>query len=128
LRQFKVSRCTKLDVKVEMAAKKAGTYPVMRESPGERCSFRPPPSGGAHPRVQVFTAPNCSWNAVSLAPWVKLASVPGGRGNGTVLLRIEPYSGTGTRTGSVIIADQVVEIRQSSTTENFRGRQGTARR
>jgi Putative binding domain, N-terminal len=74
-------------------------------------SYAPGASGGAA-TVSVATDAGCPWTAASNVPWVTVAQGAAGAGPGTVRIVVEATSGS-SRTGSVLVAGQVVSVTQS---------------
>jgi hypothetical protein len=62
----------------------------------------------------VTTVPGCAWTASSGSSWIVVQSGATGSGPGTVTLQIQPNSGSISRTGTVTIAGQSFDIKQSN--------------
>jgi len=71
------------------------------------------PAGGASQPVNVTTSPDCSWTAVSNAPWIVVSAGASGSGNGTVQLDIQANGGP-ARSGTATIAGRTVTVNQDS--------------
>jgi hypothetical protein len=69
-------------------------------------------AAGASENVNVTTAPDCAWTAISNAPWIGIAA-GGGTGAGSVRLDIQNNSGP-ARTGSATIAGKPVTVNQAT--------------
>jgi len=59
------------------------------------------------------SADTCAWTASSSASWISIVSESSGRGNATVTLHVDAFTGP-PRTGNVSIAGQNVQIDQGS--------------
>ena len=71
------------------------------------------PAAGGSQNVSVTTAAECSWTAVSNAPWIAIAAGASGSGSGTVQLDIQSNTGP-ARSGTATIADRTVSVNQDS--------------
>ncbi len=71
------------------------------------------PAGGASQPVNVTTSPDCSWTAVSNAPWIVVSAGASGSGNGTVQLDVQANGGP-PRSGTATIAGRTVTVNQDS--------------
>jgi hypothetical protein len=60
----------------------------------------------------VTTSAGCSWTAISNATWITVNSGIGGTGTALVSFSVAPYTGTGTRSGTLSIAGQTVTVTQ----------------
>lgn len=60
------------------------------------------------------TGTQCEWTAAAEAPWITIAEGRQGRGNGAVTFHVEAAAGV-ARTGTLIVAGQVVLIEQART-------------
>jgi hypothetical protein len=70
---------------------------------------------GGERTVQVgASSALCRWTAASEVSWIAIASAREGSGNGSVTLRVDPFTGS-QRVGSVTVAGHAVTITQSST-------------
>ena len=70
-------------------------------------------AAGGSQNVTVTTPAECSWTAVSNAPWIGIPG-PGSRsGSGTVQLDVQPNDGP-ARTGTATIAGRTVSVNQDS--------------
>ena len=63
--------------------------------------------------VNVTTAPDCAWTAMSNAPWIGIGAGGSGTGAGTVRLDIQSNAGP-ARTGTATIAGKPVTVNQAS--------------
>lgn len=64
-------------------------------------------------------APTCTWSATTESEWITLHGNTSGTGNGTVTYSISPNSGTTSRTGTVMVAEEVLTLTQSPATDGF---------
>ena len=71
------------------------------------------PAAGGSQNVSVTTAAECSWTAVSNAPWIAIAAGASGSGSGTVQLDIQSNTGP-ARSGTATIADRTVSVNQDT--------------
>lgn len=71
------------------------------------------PAGGASQPVTVTTSPDCSWTAVSNAPWITVSAGANGSGSGTVQLDVQANTGP-ARSGTATIAGRIVTVNQDS--------------
>jgi uncharacterized protein (TIGR03437 family) len=72
-----------------------------------------PVSGTTSGLVQVITAQNCGWTAITAASWIALLSGTTSTGNGAVAFTV-PQNNTGyARSGAIVIAGQNVVINQA---------------
>jgi hypothetical protein len=69
-------------------------------------------AGGGTVELQVETAGACRWNAAPQVNWIQVAGSPGTSGSGRVTLTIDANGGA-SRSGSVVIADQTLTVRQA---------------
>ena len=90
---------------------------ITRSAP---CTFAISPTratsgpGGGSGSVVVTAGANCSWTAVSNAPWITVTAGASGSGNGTVTYDVAPYTGKPkNRNGTITIAEQTFSIKQS---------------
>jgi hypothetical protein len=72
-------------------------------------------AGGTNSAALVRTGASCSWSATSDSSWVTFTSATTGSGTAWVTFRIAAYSGTTTRTGTVTIGREPVNVTQSGT-------------
>jgi len=63
--------------------------------------------------ITVTTATGCNWTASSDLPWASISSGSSGSGNGTVSLTIGSNVAGQARTGSIVIAGQIVSLTQN---------------
>ena len=70
-------------------------------------------AAGGSQNVSVTTAPECSWTAVSNAPWIAIAVGASGSGNGTVQLDIQSNTGP-ARSATATIAGRTVSVNQDT--------------
>jgi len=63
--------------------------------------------------VNVTTAPDCAWTAMSNAPWIGIGAGASGTGTGTVRLDIQNNTGP-ARTGTATVAGKPVTINQAN--------------
>jgi Putative binding domain, N-terminal/Viral BACON domain len=73
-------------------------------------SYSPAPGGGST-IVNVSTAAGCPWTAASNVPWATVVQGATGTGPGAAQVVVDGTSGP-TRTGSVLVAGQLVTITQ----------------
>ncbi len=100
----------------------AGQTVQIGQAAASSCAFTLSPTsqpfgpGGGTGTGNVATASGCQWAASSGSSWITIASGATGAGSGAVGYRVAAYSGTGTRTGTVTVAGQVLTITQSGQT------------
>jgi hypothetical protein len=63
--------------------------------------------------IQIVTAQNCAWTAASNASWLTIKSGSAGTGNGTVSYAVTANSTGVARSGSIMIAGQMVAVNQA---------------
>jgi hypothetical protein len=68
-------------------------------------------SGGSS-AVNVTTASQCTWSAVSDRGWMSITSGASGTGNGVVNVSVTPNSSEASRTGTLTIAGQSVSVQE----------------
>ena len=73
------------------------------------------PGAGGPLNLTVTSGVGCNWAASSNNSWITVSSGSSGSGNGTVQLAIAPNTTPPVRTGSVIIAGQVLAVTQNWT-------------
>ena len=66
---------------------------------------------GGGGRIDVVTGADCSWTAVSSAPWLTITSGAGGSGNGSVYYSVAKGPGP-RRTGTIAVADGSFTVEQ----------------
>jgi hypothetical protein len=94
---------------------------------GTACSYSLTPgsiSVGASASAGTITvsAPSgCGWTATSNAGWITITSGSSGTGNGTVHYSVTANSTAGTRSGSLVIADQTFSVTQAWTGYDING-------
>jgi hypothetical protein len=69
-------------------------------------------SSGGRGEVSVSASPGCNWTAQSQSEWIAVESGAGGAGAGVVVFRVSATDGA-ARTGTLVVAGQVVTITQS---------------
>ena len=74
-------------------------------------SYSPGPAGGST-SVTVTTNGGCPWTAASNVPWATVTQGSSGTGAGTVQIAVE--AANGPRSGTVLVAGQVVTITQTA--------------
>ena len=74
-------------------------------------SYSPGPAGGST-SVTVTTNGGCPWTAASNVPWATITQGSSGTGAGTVQIAVE--AANGPRSGTVLVAGQVVTITQTA--------------
>jgi hypothetical protein len=67
--------------------------------------------GAASTRLQ--TGPDCAWTAASQAPWITVTSSPAGSGPADVTLSVAVNELSASRTGTVTIGGQVLQVTQA---------------
>ena len=72
----------------------------------------PAAASGGSQSVSVSTAADCSWTAVSNAPWIGIPNGASGSGNGTVQLDIQPNTAP-ARSGTATVAGKTVTVNQA---------------
>ncbi len=74
-------------------------------------------SGGTGTVAVTTSSPTCSWTALSNVAWmIHVTAGSSGMGNGTVTYSVEPYSGTGSRSGTLTIAGHTFTVTQTDCT------------
>jgi len=74
-------------------------------------------SGGTGTVAVTTSSPTCSWTALSNVAWmIHVTAGSSGTGNGTVTYSVEPYSGTGSRSGTLTIAGHTFTVTQTDCT------------
>jgi uncharacterized protein (TIGR03437 family) len=59
---------------------------------------------------------NCEWRAASSVPWIQITSPATGTANATLMLAVQPNTGTVQRTGNITVNAQTVTITQPAQT------------
>lgn len=72
-------------------------------------------AGGGAGTINITTASNCGWVAISSVPWLDFSGPAAGTGNGAVNFVVTPNTGAAARTGTLNIAGQTVTIDQAGT-------------
>jgi hypothetical protein len=72
-----------------------------------------PPSGGSA-ALHITTSRECPWTAKTDAPWVTLASPAGGEGDGLVRFSVVANADPSSRSASISVNDQHVQISQDA--------------
>lgn len=62
--------------------------------------------------VTVTTGAGCSWTARSDSPWLTIISGGSGSGTGTLRYNVAPFTGSGSRSGTITIGDATIRVRQ----------------
>lgn len=91
--------------------------------PTAACSYSVPqalsvPNRGGVVDLQVIAPPNCPWNAVSTSPWMTVNS--GASGSGTAWVSVSVSATSGTRSGTILIAGQLLTITQTAGSPDLR--------
>jgi hypothetical protein len=75
------------------------------------------PSTGGNRSVSVTIPVGCSWTGASNSPWITVTSGagPNTSGNGSVTFQVAANTGTASRTGSLTISGQTVNVTQDGT-------------
>ena len=73
-------------------------------------------AGGLAGNISVTASTGCAWTAVSNASWITITSGASGSGSGSVVYSVTANTGTGSRTGTLIIGDQTFTVSQAGTT------------
>lgn len=96
-------------------------FMVSQAAPGNaQCSYAIQPTslstgvGGGSASISVIAGPGCSWGAVSNASWIAVVGGVTGSGNGTVLIDVQPNTGS-NRAGTLTIAGQTFTVMQAGT-------------
>ena len=71
------------------------------------------PASAGSQNVNITTPAECSWEAVSQAPWIGITVGARGSGNGTSQLDIQANTGP-ARTGTALVAGRTVTVNQAS--------------
>jgi hypothetical protein len=71
------------------------------------------PATGGTGSVTLTTTSGCSWQVMSNAPWISIAAVTSGTGNGTVSFSVLPNTGT-ARTGTLTVGGQTFTVNQAA--------------
>jgi Zn-dependent metalloprotease len=72
--------------------------------------------GGGAGSVSVSASSGCSWSAQSNRSWIKINSGVNGSGNGMVTYSVDPNTTTGSRNGTITIADNEFLVSQTPCT------------
>ena len=89
------------------------------------CTYKLSPTNRTHGfgantgLVSITTGPNCAWTISTTNNWITITSPTNGIGNTNFTYTIAPNNGTTTRTGTVMLADQVLTLAQLSATDGF---------
>src|SRR6185295_7538036 len=67
---------------------------------------------GGNGTVDVRSADNCAWVAVSTAFWITLNGSTEGNGNGTLRYSVAPSSRAASRTGMILVGGQQFTVVQ----------------
>jgi len=94
---------------VDQAAAAPCTYSV---SP----SSQSVPAAGGTGSVAVTTLAGCGWSSYSNTSWITLTGSTGGTGNGTANFSVAANTGSTARTGTIMIAGQIVSVTQAAAT------------
>jgi glucose/arabinose dehydrogenase len=93
---------------------------IASTSPPPTCTYAISPTkmtfgaSGGNDSVTVTAPAGCGWNAQSNVTWITITGGASGSGNGTVMYRVEPYTGKPrNRNGSATIAGQTFSVKQS---------------
>jgi hypothetical protein len=73
----------------------------------------PPASGGLS--IAVTAAAGCNWTAASDLSWLMVSSGTPGMGNGMVNFTVSSNPSTSSRTGTIAIAGQAIQVTQAGT-------------
>ena len=71
-------------------------------------------AAGGPGSVSVTAPSGCTWTVASNSAWITISSGSSGSGNGTVAYNVAAYNGGAPRSGTVSIADQILEITQTA--------------
>jgi hypothetical protein len=97
----------------------AGKSVNISQDAGAACAYTLNPTqhsfeaSGESSSVGVTTGNGCAWSASSNATWIKIGSVVGPFGNGTVFYSVDPNSSPNPRTGTITIAGQTFYVTQA---------------
>jgi hypothetical protein len=69
--------------------------------------------------LSVTTTTNCIWTIMNTNDWITIMSASSGTGTGTVTYSISSNLGMASRTGLVMVADQVFTLTQRAATNGF---------
>ena len=92
--------------------------------PSGYCTYKISPtiavfsSSGGTGTVSVVSSMDCGWTAVSNSNWITITSGDSGTGSGMVYYSVPEYSGTSSRSGTMTIAGETVEVSQNSALES----------
>jgi len=95
------------------------TFTVQQAAAVATCSFAISPqtqtfrSAGGTGSIAVTTGAACTWAATADVSWITLTGAKAGTGNGTVPFSVAAFGGTGSRIGTVTIADQTFTVTQN---------------
>lgn len=76
-------------------------------------------SAGGSGTAAVTIAAGCAWTAISNAPWIAITAGAAGTGPGSVTFKVQAYSGTTNRVGTLTIAESTFTVTQTGTTCSF---------
>ncbi len=71
-------------------------------------------AAGGSGSFTVSAPGSCGWTSVSSSTWISITSGGSGSGNGTVSFSAGPNSGSSSRIGSIVVANQTVTITQAA--------------
>jgi Viral BACON domain/Putative binding domain, N-terminal len=95
-----------------------GTYYNVHQASG--CTYFTQPTSVAMPAsggegvITISTSNDCSWSSSSGSSWIVLNSGLSGQGNGTTAYTVLPNNTGSARTGTMVVAGNIVSVRQSA--------------
>lgn len=96
-----------------------GNYTLTLTVATAGCSYAISPTAGvfdagaATGSFNVITGANCQWTVTSSATWITISSGATGTGNGAVNFAVAANTGSGSRSGTITVADAVYNITQA---------------
>src|SRR5262249_55183110 len=94
-------------------------FPPLPPFPGCAYSITPPPltltSNAQTNTLAISTGQNCLWNVTTNTGWITISSTDIHAGNGIATYSITANSGTASRSGTVVIAGQAIDVTQQGT-------------
>jgi hypothetical protein len=88
--------------------------------PTPSCSYQVNPPGrsfgpnGGESEIRVRTQPGCRWSASASVSWMVITSSRDGAGDGAIAYRVDPNTGSSSRSGNLSVAGHTIAITQSA--------------
>jgi uncharacterized membrane protein YqjE len=90
-----------------------------------QCTYKLSPTNRTHGfgattgSVSIVAGAGCAWTINNTNPWIVITSPTTGSGNSSFTYSVDANFGTGTRTGHILLEDQVLAISQLAPTNGF---------